>query len=254
MASQAFKAPETIASTWSGSRLLDIAMAAAGLVLLLPLLTLISIVILLESGGPVLFAQKRLTLNGRIFVMYKFRKFRADCGTSGSPLTVAGDARMTPFGRVLCASKLDELPQLWNVLIGDMAIVGPRPESLEFADCFRDGYEKVLLFRPGLLGPAQVMFRDEAKFLPTDGTASEVYRSEIFPLKADLDLRYYMQRSLAGDIGWIALGSLAVLGWRVGAHGLQPRTCSPQIVTSLPSKILTMPAKTAGSTGKGRLL
>lgn len=254
MTSQAFKAPETIAPTLSSSRLLDIVMAAAGLILLLPLLTLISIVILLESGGPVLFAQKRLTLNGRIFTMYKFRKFRADCGTSGSPLTVVGDARMTPFGRVLCASKLDELPQLWNVLMGDMAIVGPRPESLEFADCFKDGFEKILLFRPGLLGPAQVVFRDEAKYLPIDETASQVYRSEIFPLKADLDLRYYMQRSLAGDLWWIVLGILAVLGWRIGAGALQPRACSAQIVASLPSKILTMPAKPAGSTSKGRLL
>ena len=198
MTSRALKPSEAIVSSWSSSRVLDILMAASALILLFPLLTIISLVILLESGRPVLFAQRRLTLNGRVFVMYKFRKFNIDCGTSGSPLTLVGDARMTPFGRVLCASKLDELPQLWNVLLGDMAIVGPRPESLEFADCFKDGYEKVLQFRPGLLGPAQMVFRNEAKYLPSDETAVYVYRNEIFPLKADLDLRYYMHRTLTG--------------------------------------------------------
>ncbi|TGS51973.1 sugar transferase, partial [Mesorhizobium sp. M3A.F.Ca.ET.201.01.1.1] len=100
------------------------------------LMLLIAVSLLAAGGGPVLFAQTRLGAGARPFRMYKFRKFDVRCDPHGLALTVAGDNRMTRIGRVLAATKFDELPQLWNVIIGDMAIIGPRPESLAFADCF----------------------------------------------------------------------------------------------------------------------
>jgi lipopolysaccharide/colanic/teichoic acid biosynthesis glycosyltransferase len=138
--------------------------------------------------------------------MYKFRKFAPDCDTHGCPLTIEGDGRLTAVGRVLAASKLDELPQLWNVLRGDMSLVGPRPESLAFTDCFRNGFEKILEHKPGLFGPCQVMFRHESKLFPADVAAVEFYRQVLFPAKAEIDLAYFSRRTLASDLGWILRG------------------------------------------------
>jgi len=139
--------------------------------------------------------------------MYKFRKFAPDCDTHGCPLTIEGDGRLTAVGRVLAASKLDELPQLWNVLRGDMSLVGPRPESLAFTDCFRNGFEKVLEHKPGLFGPCQVMFRHESELFPAGVAAVEFYRQVLFPAKAKVDLAYFSQRTLISDLGWILRGA-----------------------------------------------
>ena len=123
-------------------RVLDILCASAAAVVLAPLMLGVALAIWFESGRPILFSQRRLGQHGRPFRMYKFRKFRPDCDNHGCPLTVEGDDRLTTIGCFLAAGKLDELPQLWNVLWGDMSLVGPRPESLAFADCFRNGFEK----------------------------------------------------------------------------------------------------------------
>jgi hypothetical protein len=140
--------------------------------------------------------------------MYKFRKFRPDCGEKGCPLTLVGDDRLTAVGRFLAASKLDEVPQLWNVLRGDMSIVGPRPESLAFTDCFRNGFEKIHEHKPGLFGPCQVMFQHESKLYPSSVPATEFYRQVVFPAKAKIDLAYFSRRTLVSDLGWISSGSL----------------------------------------------
>jgi lipopolysaccharide/colanic/teichoic acid biosynthesis glycosyltransferase len=208
--------PSLLATNAAASRAFDLVVASgAGLVFALPM-ALIAGAIWLEGGRPILFAQTRLGKGGAPFRMYKFRKFSASCGAGGCPLTVAYDDRMTPLGRVLAATKLDELPQLWNVLKGDMAVVGPRPESLAFADCFRNGFEKVLEHKPGLLGPSQVLFRHEARLYPPDGDPTRFYRDELFPAKARLDLAYFPHRSLAGDLGWLVRGALVVMGWAPG--------------------------------------
>jgi lipopolysaccharide/colanic/teichoic acid biosynthesis glycosyltransferase len=107
---------------------------------------------------------------------------------------------------------LDELPQLWNVLRGDMAIVGPRPESLAFADCFRNGFENVLRYKPGLFGPSQVSFRYESWHYPPNEDPTLFYRHVLFPAKATLDLAYFPHRTIAADIGWMVRGVLAILG------------------------------------------
>src|SRR5689334_24043786 len=117
-------------------RAIDIGFAAVAFLLLAPIMLLAVMAIWVEGGSPIMFSQLRLGQNGRPFRMYKFRKFKPDCDDRGCPLTLEGDDRLTRIGRILAVSKLDELPQLWNVLRGNMSIVGPRPESLAFADCF----------------------------------------------------------------------------------------------------------------------
>jgi len=194
------------------SRLLDQAVALLGLWVLLPLIALIVLAIWAESGSPILFIQKRIGLNGRPFRMLKFRKFRRDCDSFGSPLTVKGDARMTRVGRLLAKTKFDEIPQLVNVLRGEMSLVGPRPETLVFADCFSGRFEELLDYKPGLFGPAQVEFRHEDSMYPIDTDPVEFYRSVLFARKACMDLAYYPSRTLSSDIGWIIRGMIAVAG------------------------------------------
>jgi lipopolysaccharide/colanic/teichoic acid biosynthesis glycosyltransferase len=177
-----------------------------------PLMLLIAAALFFEGGLPVLFVQTRIGAGGRPFRMFKFRKFHAQCSPHDLAPTVVGDSRMTTVGRFLAATKFDELPQLWNVLIGDMAIVGPRPESLAFADCFRGGLEGVLKYRPGLLGPTQVLFRHEAYFYPQSMDPIRFYCETLFPAKARIDLSYYPRRTIASDLVWMARGFLAVLG------------------------------------------
>ena len=192
-------------------RTLDMLCAGVAVFVLAPLMLIVAIVIWCESGGPILFSQLRLGQYGRPFRMYKFRKFRPDCDSHGCPLTVEEDGRLTAVGRVLAASKLDELPQLWNVLRGDMSLVGPRPESLAFTDCFRNGFEKVLEHKPGLFGPCQVMFRDESKLFPTGVGPVEFYRQVLFPAKAKIDIAYFSHRTLVSDLGWILRGAWMIV-------------------------------------------
>jgi lipopolysaccharide/colanic/teichoic acid biosynthesis glycosyltransferase len=197
-------------------RALDIVCAGVAALVFAPLMLIVTLAIWIEGGRPILFSQLRLGQNGWPFRMYKFRKFRADCDNHGCPLTVEGDGRLTAIGRVLVASKLDELPQLWNVLRGDMSLVGPRPESLAFADCFRNGFEKVQEHRPGLFGPCQVMFRHESKLYPPDVAAVEFYRQVLFPAKAKIDIAYFSRRTLVSDLGWILRGAwMIVAGSRI---------------------------------------
>jgi lipopolysaccharide/colanic/teichoic acid biosynthesis glycosyltransferase len=184
-------------------------MASAGLLVLCPCMMLIALAIWLESGRPILFSQIRLGQSGRQFRIYKFRKFRSECG-AGCGVTVSHDARLTRLGRFLVATKLDELPQLWNILRGDMSTVGPRPESLSFADCFTRDYRRVLEHRPGIFGPNQFYFRDEGSLYPEACDPEQFYREVLFPLKARIDIAYFSHRTLGADIGWIIRGVLAV--------------------------------------------
>jgi lipopolysaccharide/colanic/teichoic acid biosynthesis glycosyltransferase len=182
---------------------LDIVCAGAAALLFAPIILIVTLAIWIEGGRPILFSQLRLGRYGRPFRMYKFRKFRPDCDSDGCPLTIEGDGRLTRVGRFLAVSKLDELPQLWNVLRGDMALVGPRPESLAFSDCFTNGFEKIHEHKPGLFGPCQVMFRHESKLYPAGGAAVKFYRQVLFPAKAEVDLAYFARRTLVSDLGWI---------------------------------------------------
>jgi lipopolysaccharide/colanic/teichoic acid biosynthesis glycosyltransferase len=144
-------------------RTFDIVAAATALLLLFPVMLLVVVAIRVETPGPVIFAQQRLGRHGRHFRLFKFRKFADGPAEQGAAVTLHDDARLTRVGRLLQRSKLDELPQFWNVFIGDMSLIGPRPESPRFMDCFRDEYLGVLRYQPGLLGPTQVLFREELR-------------------------------------------------------------------------------------------
>ncbi len=194
-------------------RLADILVASFILICLSPLMIAIAIAVFLESGRPVLFRHPRIGVGGRSFYMYKFRKFYRDCSAKGLQLTLSNDSRLTRVGKFLAETKLDEIPQFWNVLKGDMAVVGPRPESLEFLDCYRAGFEEVLRFRPGLIGPSQVFFRDEAIYYPASEDPTDFYRRVIFPTKAGLDIAYFRQRTFKSDLEWIVRSGLAVIGF-----------------------------------------
>ena len=215
-------------------RVFDVVLAVVSLVALSPVMLLIAVAIVIESGRPVLFSHTRLGLNGRRFKMHKFRKFHNDCSANGLQVTLEGDARLTKVGRFLRSTKLDELPQLWNVLVGEMSVIGPRPESAGYADCFKNGFEEVLDHKPGILGPTQVRFRDEGALFPADGDVDQFYRTVLFPAKARIDLAYYSVRSFRGDIGWLLEGVLATLGLKKHAaplEGIEANTATPSAVT-----------------------
>jgi UDP-N-acetyl-D-glucosamine dehydrogenase len=199
----------------AAKRVLDVIVAAAGLLLLSPVIVVIALAIYLETGRPILFAQIRLGQNGRHFILYKFRKFHqkeGEDGNGGAPVTLKNDPRLTHVGKLLVRTKLDEVPQLWNVLKSGMAIVGPRPETLEFADCFQQGFQGVLNHRPGIFGPNQVFFHRESDLFPSGCNPMTFYRHVLFPLKARVDLAYFSHSNVFQDVGWIVHSLLAVAG------------------------------------------
>jgi lipopolysaccharide/colanic/teichoic acid biosynthesis glycosyltransferase len=193
-------------------RAADITMAGMAIFVTAPLMFMIAGLVLLETGWPILFWHPRIGLDGQPFNMCKFRKFYPDSRSDGMPLTLKSDSRLTRVGKVLAQTKLDELPQLWNILRGDMAIVGPRPESVEFLDCYRDGFEEVLRYRPGLVGPSQIFFRDESFFYPPGEDPKAFYRKVVFPTKAGLDIAYFRHRTLMSDAQWLIRSALVLSG------------------------------------------
>lgn len=197
-------------------RSLDIVVALLSLIVMAPLMLLIALAVLVECGRPVFFAQTRLGQGGRHFSIYKFRKFKTTQRQAGLPLTMHNDPRMSRVGRVLATTKLDELPQFYNILRGDMSLVGPRPESLEFAECFDNVQQAILEHRPGIFGPSQVAFRNEGTLYPYGLEPTKFYREVLFPAKAAVDLDYYCGRTLRSDIKWILVGVLAVAGLTSG--------------------------------------
>lgn len=190
-------------------RAFDVAVALGGFVVFGIPMAVVAAAVCLEGGRPLIFSQTRLGRHGRTFRIYKFRKFRP-FETGGPNLTVDGDARLTRVGCFIERTKLDELPQLWNVLKGDMSVVGPRPEVQEFSDCFDRGWQRLLDFKPGIFGPAQVAFRNERALIPNHDV-EQFYREVLFPAKARLDLAYYSRRSLISDMIWIGRGALSVV-------------------------------------------
>ncbi len=198
-------------------RLLDICIAVVALTLTSPLFALIALAIWLEDGAPVLFRQRRLGRGGRVFQTLKFRKFSNVRGGEGSLLTSLHDHRYSRVGYLLERTKLNELPQLFNVLRGDMSIVGPRPEIEAFANCFSGPYARLLDFQPGIFGPSQTKFRNEAALYPVETDAMRFYEHVLFPAKARLDLDYYTHATRRSDLYWIVRSLLAVLAdinWR----------------------------------------
>ena len=194
-------------------RVLDVLVAGFGLACSLPLMGVIAATTYLDSGWPVLFVQTRLGQGGRRFRLFKFRKFSATASPAGAAVTLLNDPRLTRTGRFLERTKLDELPQLWNVFKGDMSIVGPRPETPNFSDCFAAECRRILDFKPGIFGPSQAIFRNEAALYAPAGDPERFYRDVLFPTKARVDLSYYPSRTVLSDMMWVVRGILAVLGY-----------------------------------------
>ena len=183
-------------------RFFDFLVAGAGLVVLAPVLAVIAFAVAASSPGPVLFRQQRVGLHGRPFEILKFRTMTHAPEGTGPLVTAAGDRRITPVGRVLRAAKLDELPQLWNVVRGDMSLVGPRPEVAKYVELYPPGVaEKVLSVRPGITDEASIRYRDEAGILALAEDPERAYVEEVLPRKLEIYLRYAERHSLAGDLG-----------------------------------------------------
>lgn len=180
----------------------DRLMALIGLLVLWPVLLVVAVLIKIKMpGGPVIFKQKRVGRNGKLFTMYKFRSMTV--GHGGSSVSVAGESRITPLGAKLRHYKLDELPELWNVLIGDMSFVGPRPDVPGYADQLRGEDRDVLKLRPGITGPASLKYRDEEDLLATQADPQKYNDEVIFPDKVRINLYYLHHYSFIKDIEMI---------------------------------------------------
>jgi lipopolysaccharide/colanic/teichoic acid biosynthesis glycosyltransferase len=182
-------------------RVFDVVAAATGLLILSPLFVAAAGAVRLGSPGPILFRQERVGRHFRPFTIYKFRTMVADADKKGGQLTASADPRITRVGRWLRATKIDELPQLINVLKGDMSLVGPRPEVPRYVELFRKDYEYVLSVRPGLTDLASVKYRHEAALLAHSDNAEEEYVRRILPDKIALARQYIDRSSVWGDIG-----------------------------------------------------
>jgi lipopolysaccharide/colanic/teichoic acid biosynthesis glycosyltransferase len=189
--------------TLSFKRLFDGVCAAAGLLLLAPILAGFALAIVCDDGLPALFSQIRVGRNGRPFRIWKFRTMRRD--SCGSNITASGDVRVTRSGAILRRCKLDELPQLFNVLMGDMSLVGPRPEVVEHVQLEAPVWQAVLQVRPGMTDLASLQFRNEEELLGAADDPNAFYRETVLPAKLLLNLAYLRSRSFWLDLKLIAL-------------------------------------------------
>lgn len=190
-------------------------MAVAGLIVALLPLSIIALLIKKTSPGPLFFKQLRVGRHGRLFCCVKFRTMFPESERHGS-VTIAGDRRITPIGRFLRKYKLDEIPQLWNVLIGNMSFVGPRPDVPGYADRLQGGDRRILELYPGITGPATLKFRDEEAILAQAADPQRYNDEIIFPEKVRLNLEYMNHWSLWKDMGYILLTVMPGLARKAG--------------------------------------
>jgi len=188
---------------------IDIAGSLSALVMGLPFLIVIAAAVAVDSGFPVLYRQRRVGQGFRQFQLLKFRSMVAS--SCGLRITVAGDSRVTRVGRFLRATKLDELPQFWNVLCGDMSLVGPRPEVPEFVDLFRERYRTVLTVRPGITDLASIHFRNEEQVLSRSADPLREYAERVLPAKLDLAEEYASTHTVFGDICILFRTAIAIV-------------------------------------------
>lgn len=190
-------------------RLFDVLLSTLGLLLLGPLFLLIALWVKLDSPGPVFFRQERVGRYGRAFLIHKFRTMRVD--NAGPQITVGADSRITRSGHALRASKLDELPQLWDVLRGAMSLVGPRPEVPRYVALYPPALREIVLsVRPGITDLASLEFRHESELLARTADPEREYVDVLLPQKLALARQYVETASLAQDlcIIWRTLGAL----------------------------------------------
>lgn len=173
-----------------------------GLIVLSPILAVVAVLIRVKMpNGPIIFRQKRVGQNGELFTIYKFRTMETE--HSGSSISVAGEARITPLGATLRKYKIDELPELWNVLKGDMSFVGPRPDVPGYADKLEGEAKSILKLKPGITGPASLKYRNEEELLATVENPQQYNDEVIFPDKTRLNLYYLNNYSFMKDLQMI---------------------------------------------------
>jgi lipopolysaccharide/colanic/teichoic acid biosynthesis glycosyltransferase len=197
-------------------RLVDFVLAAFLLVLLAPVMALVAAAIKLDSPGPIFYRCRRVGFFGDELEMLKFRKMSD--GAEGPRLTSADDPRLTRVGRLLTATKLDELPQLWHVLAGEMSLIGPRPEDPHFVAVHVAEYAEIVTVKPGITGLSQLAFVREAEILAADDTV-DGYVGRLLPAKVQLDLLYARNRTLPMDLWILVWTAIAlVLRWAVAVN------------------------------------
>ena len=192
----------------------DRLMAMVGLLSLWWLMLLVAICIKVKMPGPILFRQQRVGREGRLFTMVKFRTMLVNHG--GNSVSVAGESRITPLGSMLRRWKLDELPELWNVLLGDMSFVGPRPDVPGYADTLTGEDREILQLRPGITGPASMKYRNEEEILSAVENPQKYNDEVIFPDKVRINRLYLHDHSFFLDLKMIVA---TVLGRRILYHG-----------------------------------
>lgn len=182
-------------------RIMDLALSIIALTLLFPLMLVVALLVKLDSPGPILFRQERVGRYGKIFRILKFRTMAHSVDNSGPLLTNDNDERITRIGQILRANKLDEIPQFYNVLIGDMSIVGPRPEVPKYVDRYpHDLRDKIFSIRPGITDQAAIEFRNESEMLAGKLDPERAYVEEILPAKIQLYEHYVDSQSTMLDI------------------------------------------------------
>ncbi|MGB7328314.1 MAG: sugar transferase [Rubripirellula sp.] len=184
-------------------RTMDIVAASLGLLVFSPVLLLIAALIWLTDGRPIFYCQKRIGKFGEPFTLLKFRSMRNETAANQPQITVGGDSRITKIGHVLRKTKVDELPQLLNVLLGQMSLVGPRPEVQQYVDHYDEQQRKVLELTPGITDPASLKYFNEEEILAASDDPMKTYLETVMPDKISLNLQYAKRASVLGDIGVI---------------------------------------------------
>jgi len=193
-------------------RLFDLIASGLGLALLLPFFCLLGLLIKLDSPGPVFFRQERVGRLGKIFCIHKFRTMTTDAERKGPQITVGADARITRIGGILRKYKLDELPQLIDVLLGDMSLVGPRPEVPRYVVCYPEEVKKIVLsVKPGITDWASIEYRDENGVLGLAEDPHRAYLEQVLPVKLKYYVDYVKQRTFLGDLKIILATLVAVI-------------------------------------------
>ena len=185
-------------------RIFDITLSLFGLIILLPFMLIIAILIKIDSKGPVFFKQIRVTKNGKEFKIFKYRTMRVG-SDKYSQITVGKDDRITKIGMFLRKYKLDEIPQLINVLLGDMSLVGPRPEVPKYVALYTEGQKEILKVRAGITDYASIEFSDENDLLASEEEPEKAYIEKIMPKKIELNKKYLSEVSILTDIKIILL-------------------------------------------------
>lgn len=186
--------------SYTGQRIFDLIFSGALLTALSPVLLAAMIWIRLDSPGPVFFLQDRIGREGRRFRIFKFRTMVTDAEKTGTQITIGDDPRITRSGRWLRRLRIDELPQLLNVIRGEMSIVGPRPEVPRYVELYTPDQRRILAFRPGLTSPATIEFRNESSLLSRQTDPERYYREHLIPAKIATDLDYSLKAGLVSDI------------------------------------------------------